>query len=84
MPLIIVFLGGHSDMSFGVVDKKQPAVVLKFLGKRFISLQKLVYLYQAEFLKEVRMDQYCKVKVNVLEKLFLSRITMRLLPIKVM
>jgi hypothetical protein len=33
-------------------------------------LQKLVYMLQANLLKEVRIDQYCKMELNVFEKYY--------------
>jgi hypothetical protein len=55
----MVFLGGHYDITchLGLPTKNEAPLVLKFSGKRFISWQKLVYLYQTEFFKEVRMEQ---------------------------
>jgi hypothetical protein len=65
------------------LTKNEATVLLIFSGKIFIGMQKLVFLYQAKFLKEVRMDKDCKMKLpNVLKVSFLSEVTMRLFPVK--
>jgi hypothetical protein len=51
-----------------LLTKNEAPILLKLSEERFIGLQNFMYLYQAEFLKDVRMDQYCKVKVNILQK----------------
>jgi hypothetical protein len=50
------------------LKKDEAPCVLIFLGERLIGLQKLVNLHQAVFLKEVRMEQYYKMWVNILEE----------------
>jgi hypothetical protein len=52
------------------LTKNEASVVLKFTGKRYMGLQKLVYLYKATFLKVARMDHYYKMKVNILAKYY--------------
>jgi hypothetical protein len=41
-----------------------------------------MYFQQEKFLKEVRMDQYSKMKLHILEKLLFLSKTIRLFPIK--
>jgi hypothetical protein len=55
----MAFLGGHQEVTYHleVFTKNEAPVALEFSGKIFVGLWKLVYLYQASFLKEVRMDQ---------------------------
>jgi hypothetical protein len=50
---MIAFLG-HKEISchLELLTKHEAPVVLIFSRKRFIALQKLVYLYQVHFLKE--------------------------------
>jgi hypothetical protein len=63
----MAYLGGHFIITCRVelLTKNETSVVLKLSGKRFIGLHKLVYLYQAKFLKEVRIDQYYRIPIKV-------------------
>jgi hypothetical protein len=47
---------------------RNEAPVLIFSGKIFIGLQKLFYVAQAKLLKGVRIYQFCKAKLGILEK----------------
>jgi hypothetical protein len=49
---------GHQEVAYhlGVFTKNEAPAALKFSGKLFAGLRKLVYLYQAKFLKEERID----------------------------
>jgi hypothetical protein len=59
MLVIMAFLGEcEIACPMELLTKNEVLPVLKLSGKIFVLLQKLVYLYQAIFLKEVIMDPY--------------------------
>jgi hypothetical protein len=54
-----------------LLTKKLGTCCIDILRKKiFIALEKFVYLYQANFLKQLRMDEFCRIKLNILEEYY--------------